>query len=175
MAQPEKQNRFSNSKVYKIECNVTGIIYVGSTTKELNVRLNQHKACYKAYLAGKFNYLTSFKVLENNDYDIHLLRAYDLKDNIDLIAREGYYIKKLNCVNKNIPGRTDAEYYLDNKIELNIKHNLYYNQNRIKIAAQNKTVCVCVCGKTYTHNHKSRHLESKKHIKLMAVIVPQIV
>ena len=133
MAQPEKRNRFENSKVYKIECNVTGLIYVGSTTKELNVRLSEHKSHYKRYVDGKFNYLTSFKVLENYDYDIHLLRAYDLLDNIDLLSKERYYIKKLNCVNKNIPGRTDAEYYRDNKIELNIKHNLYYNQNKVKI------------------------------------------
>ena len=191
MAQPEIKNRFENSKVYKLECNVTGLIYIGSTTSELNVRLSKHKSSYKAYLDGKYHYVTSFKVLESNDYDIHLLRSYDFDNNIDLLAKEGYYKKKINCVNKNTPGRTDKEYYQDNKIDIleyqteyrkqnkaiiNEKIKIYHNKNKAKIALQQKAVLICDCGCSYTKVHKLRHMESKKHIKLMAnIIVVQIV
>ena len=170
---PEKQNRFSNSKVYKIVDNTTGFIYVGSTTKELNVRLSKHKSAYKSFLAGIGNYITSFKVLENNDFDIHLIRSYDFDNKIDLIAKEGYYVKKLNCVNKIIPGRTDAEYYIDNKVEIVAKQKIYADNNRAIINIKQKAVLICACGCSYTKVHKLRHMESKKHIKLMAIL-PQI-
>ena len=156
----QKQNRFENSKIYKIVCNVTGLIYVGSTTLELNIRLSRHKSSYKRYLAGKHAYITSFKVLENDDFDIHLIRSYDFDNNIDLLSKERYYIEKLNCVNKMIPGRTGAEYYQYNKIEIN---------------ADKNTVCVCHCNCTYTKRNKAKHQKTEKHIKLMAAIVPQIV
>ena len=167
---PEKQNRFSNSKVYKIVDNTTGFIYVGSTTKELNVRLSKHKSAYKSFLAGIGNYITSFKVLENNDFDIHLIRSYDFDNKIDLLAKESFYIKKLNCVNKNIAGRTGAEYYNDNKEVINTRHNLYKHQNKIKIALQQNALCVCACGCNYTKVNKIPHQRSKKHIKLLATI-----
>ena len=162
----QKPNRFENSKVYKIVCNVTGLIYVGSTTSELNVRLSKHKSAYKSYLAGIGNYITSFKTLENNDYDIHLIRSYEFDNNIDLLAKESFYIKKLNCVNKNIAGRTGAEYYLENKVELIAKQKIYADKNRAKLNA----ICLCQCGINYAFHHKSDHEKTKKHAKLMALI-----
>ena len=170
MAQPEKRNRFENSKIYKIVDNTTGLIYVGSTTQELHKRIAIHKSHYKAYLAGTYNYVTSFEIIKNNDFDIHLIRAYDFEDKIDLLAKEKYWIKRLVCVNKNIPGRTVAEYYQDNKDDLNARHNLYNHQNKAKLNA----VCVCQCGINYTYHHKSDHEKTKKHEKLMANIMPQI-
>ena len=186
MAQPEKRNRFKNSKVYKITCNVTGLIYVGSTTQELHKRLQHHKACYKRYLDGKFHFLTSFKVLENNDYDIHLINSYDFDNKIDLLSKENHYIKKLKCVNKNVAGRTQAEYrtdnkekikeyYQDNKDDLKEKHKIYNQQNKIQISARKKTICVCSCGCSYKKCDKARHQRSNKHIKLAAINAIQIV
>ena len=157
----QKPNRFENSKIYKIECNVTGLIYVGSTTSELNVRLSKHKASYKGYLAGKYHYVTSFKVLENNDYDIHLIKAYDFEDNIDLLAKEKYWMKKLICVNKNV-GQTKEEVKEIQKI--------YAHNNRAIINTKQNAVCMCACGCSYTKVNKIPHQKSKKHEKLMAVI-----
>ena len=173
MNQLEIKNRFSNSKVYKLICNITGLIYVGSTTQELHTRLSEHKSTYKAYLADKSKkYYTSFEIIKNCDFDIKLIKAYDFENKHELLAKEGYWVKKLNCANKQIPGRTKAEYRADNKEEINAKNRLYNNQNKIKIAAQKKTVCICACGCEYTKSHKLRHLESKKHIKLMQKINP---
>ena len=170
----QKPNRFENSKVYKIVDNTTGLIYVGSTTQELNVRLSKHKSDYKRYLVGNYHFVTSFKVLENNDFDIHLIRSYEFDNNIDLLAKEGYYVKKLNCVNKNIAGRTGAEYYLENKVELVAKQKIYADKNRAIINIKQNTVCICACGCNYTKRNKAEHQKTKKHIKLMAAILPQI-
>ena len=41
---------YSKGKVYKIVCNITGLIYVGSTTKEyLCQRLTAHKNDYQIF------------------------------------------------------------------------------------------------------------------------------
>ena len=167
MKQPEQENKFENCNVYKIVCNVTGKIYVGSTTIELKKRLSQHKNHYKSYLNGKSKYVTSFKVIENNDCDIHLLGNYDLKDNSELLIKERYWFEKLNNVNKNTPGRTLAE--------TKEYHDRYRIENRAIINTNQNALCICACGCTYSKSHKSHHEKTKKHIKLMAAIVPQIV
>ena len=59
------------AKIYKIVCNKTGLVYVGATCKLLLCqRLTKHVSDYKRYLNGKTNFITSFKILENGDYDI---------------------------------------------------------------------------------------------------------
>ena len=46
---------YSKGKVYKIVCNITGKIYVGSTTKEyLSQRLTLHRANYQLFLISLF-------------------------------------------------------------------------------------------------------------------------
>jgi hypothetical protein len=59
-----EQNRYPKAKIYKIVCNITGVIFVGSTCKKLCQRIAQHREYYKQYLKGKHNYVTLFKVLK---------------------------------------------------------------------------------------------------------------
>ena len=61
---------YQKGKIYKIVCNETGLVYIGSTTQALSQRLQGHKKNYKSYLSDKNNYIHSFKVLENDDYNI---------------------------------------------------------------------------------------------------------
>ena len=43
---------YAKGKIYKIVCNVTGLIYVGSSTKHyLSDRLGNHTARYRKYLS----------------------------------------------------------------------------------------------------------------------------
>ena len=178
-------NRFGNSKVYKIVCRVTGLIYIGSTTQELKKRLMTHTYHYKMYLAGTYAFTTSYKVLENNNYYIKKIKSYNFENNNELLEKEGYWIRKYLCVNKIIPGRTTKEYHQDNKIaihlrhkeyhenhkvELNDKHKIYYQKNKIELTIYKKTVCICECGCTYTRSSKGQHLKTEKHAKLMATI-----
>ena len=103
-------------KIYKLECLTLGLIYIGSTTKKyLSERLVQHKCDYKKYQNNNHHYVSSFKILENNNYCIYLLDNVNYNTKDELLAREGYYIKTLECVNKCISGRTKKEYYRDNR------------------------------------------------------------
>ncbi len=134
---------------------MTGLQYIGSTTKLLCQRLGQHRSNYKSYLKGTSHYVTSFKILENDDYSIILIENYPCKNKEELCARERYYIDSIGCVNKVVPQRTRHQYRKDNKE--NIKQ--YYIENKIYLNEK----CQCSCGVSYIRRSKARHNASKRH------------
>lgn len=162
----QKSNeKYANAKIYKITCNVTGLCYVGSTCLTLSQRLRKHEYNYKYYLEGKTNYVTSFEILENDDYQISLLQSYPCEDNKELLVKEGWYQKKYydRSVNKNTVGKTIEEkkqeakqYRQDNKEAIHKKQNI---KGKIKIT--------CECGIQYNKSGKTQHLRSNKHKEYM--------
>ena len=110
---------YANSRIYRIVCNVTGKQYIGSTTQSLAKRLSTHKSNFRVWQQGKCNFITSFNIIENGDYDIVLVEELpDIKNVEQLRARERYHIEANECVNKVIPTRTMKEYYAANKEEI---------------------------------------------------------
>jgi hypothetical protein len=147
-------------KIYKIVDLSTDECYIGSTCEPtLARRLAKHIGHLREYEAGKRRYITSFKILENRNYDIQLIEAYPCNNKMELHAREGYYIKNTECVNKVVPTRTDAEYSLDTRE----KRKLYRLNNKEKIRANKSRRYNCMCGGKYTHCNKSNHYRSNKH------------
>jgi hypothetical protein len=128
---------YQNSKIYKIVDNTNGNVYIGSTCKILYERLAQHGYDYKRYLDGNYHFVTSFKILEKNNYEIELIELCPCNSKIELHKRERYYIETIECINKNIPSRTKQE-------SQNEKHN-------------------CECGGKYTISNKVQHFKSSKH------------
>ena len=55
---------------------------------------------------GNKHCITSFKILENNDYNIILLETVKCNSKDELLQRERYWIESTTCVNKYIPSRT---------------------------------------------------------------------
>ena len=47
---------YQNGKIYKIVCNITGLVYIGSTIENLTERLWGHVYHYNSYLDGKRRY-----------------------------------------------------------------------------------------------------------------------
>ena len=96
---------YSLGKIYKIECNVTGLIYIGSTCEPtLARRWANHVSDYKRYLNSSKHYITSFKVLENGNYNIVLIEKYSCNSKDELLSRERYWTQQIDCVNKCKPG-----------------------------------------------------------------------
>jgi hypothetical protein len=181
---------YKNGKIYRIVCNETGLQYIGSTTQKLTQRLTSHKVKYKGYLNEKYHYVTSFKILENNNFDIILIENCSCDNKEELHKRERYFIETMNCVNKNIPTRTDKEYrnynkevmkeyYENNKDKIkeikkeyyennkNIIKELskeYYENNKNKIKERNSIKYNCECGIIICKSSKVNHLKSKKHL-----------
>ena len=81
-------------KIYKIIDNTNDDIYIGSTAeKTLAHRLCKHKSDFKRWKEGKSNYVSSYKIIENGNYDIILLESCPCNNRDELKAREKYYIQ----------------------------------------------------------------------------------
>ena len=87
---------YTNSKIYKIVCNITGECYIGSTTQSLEARLNTHK--------HSSNSCKSKQIIERGDFKIVLLEELENCVCIEeLNDRERYYIDNNCCINKKKP------------------------------------------------------------------------
>jgi selenocysteine-specific translation elongation factor len=131
--------RYKNAKIYKIVDNTNGNVYVGSTCEPtLALRLAKHRSKYKNYLKVGSGFVTSFKILENNDYSIVLLEEYPCETKDQLLARERFYIENNKCINKVVPTRSKNEYYEENKDKLKEQSKEYYEENKDKLKEQSK-------------------------------------
>jgi hypothetical protein len=154
---------YAESKIYKIVG--SGLTYYGSTCQPtLAKRLAAHKCDYKRYKDGKNHcVIKSFDIFELGEYTIVLVEKYPCTSKDELHARERYYIENNECVNKNIPNRTDAEYYQANKECIKAKVSKYREINKIAINLKRVEVRLCECGSKYTFSNYNRHAKSNMH------------
>ncbi len=99
---PNKYDKadYSNGKIYKIICNKTELVYIGSTCATLEQRLKRHAYYCKSYMEKKSNsFITSIYVIYYNDYKIELIENYPCNSKKELEDREYYYISQFKCVN----------------------------------------------------------------------------
>jgi hypothetical protein len=166
---------YKNGKIYKIVCNRTGKVYIGSTCKSLSGRLAGHRSNYNSFLKNNHNYVSSFEVLENADYSIVLIEECKAKNKMELHQRERHFIDTIDCVNKYIPSRSKKEYNFEYRQNNKEKIKEYYRydidkskenyiNNIDKIKEYRMQHNVCQCGGTYTNAHKQQHLKSKMHM-----------
>ena len=147
---------YAFGKIYKIVCNKTGLVYVGSTCEPtLAHRLARHKQDYSKYLRGVRGLTASFKILENNDYDIVLLEDVKCENRDQLFQRERYYQDLIPNINKLKNARTAEE----NK-------KIHYDSNK---AYEKKLKRACVCGGKYNDNlsNRTKHFNTIKHQKFI--------
>jgi hypothetical protein len=144
-------------KIYKITCNLTGLCYYGSTKKKLITRLSEHKNDYKRFLNGRLRFLTSFDIIKNNDYKIELIEECFIDNKKE---REGYYIRKFDCVNKNKPDGTQRE--RDKKFSEKNKETIAEKKKE-----KGKVKYTCECGSILRKDGKSEHKKTKKHQKFL--------
>jgi hypothetical protein len=119
-----------NVNFYKIVCNNTGAIYVGSTVKTIEQRLQNHENHYRLYLDGKFCFITSFIILENKNYSIELIDSVVCTDKKHRDLIEGLHILNNDCINKYQPGRDKKQYRQDNKEQIKEYKKQYYQDNK---------------------------------------------
>lgn len=127
-------------KIYKME-SPSGLIYIGSTCEPtLARRLAGHKRDYKSWKNGKFSYVTSFKLFEEDEDNtqIYLIKKFPCDNKDELHAEEGKTIKEHNCVNKNIAGRTKKEWADDNQEKIKEYQKEYYEKNKDTILEADK-------------------------------------
>ena len=169
---------YQNGKIYKIEDAGGNMCYIGSTTKQyLSYRMALHRSDYKKWKAGTHTRLSVIDIFEKYGVEnckIVLIELFPCQSKDELHKREAHYITTTECVNKQIPGRTLAEYYQDNKERIRKEHNEYYaktkeakklyqEKNKEKIRARRSEVLDCECGNTYVKGGTSQHMNSNTH------------
>jgi hypothetical protein len=159
--------------VYKLWSTQTADIYIGSTKERyLGNRLSKHKWGYKKYILDKQHYVTSYEIVKYDDCKIECLEVIEFNDIVELRAKEGQYIRELNCVNKVIPGRTHKEWDNDNK-EARLKIKKKYRDNNKDKAAEyyqstkegRQVMIKCECGKDVMKCSMARHIKQKQHLQ----------
>ena len=104
---------YSTSKIYKVLEYQNTKRYIGSTIDTLYKRMNKHKYDYKLYLNSKKGYLTIFGVLDEfgvQNCKIELVEHFACNTREEWHAREGAHQRETKCVNKQVAGRSRAEY-----------------------------------------------------------------
>ena len=177
---------YNDGKIYRIVCNKTGLCYIGSTTYDkLSRRMSVHTADFKRWKKDNTTRkCSSVYVMENEDYDLVLIENVNCNSKDELHRRERYWIENMECVNKQIPTRTHAEYrethqeqinnynkkyYDDNREREILRNKVYYESNPEKMKENYRKVCekesiLCACGKYYTYKHKTRHMATQQHL-----------
>jgi hypothetical protein len=157
---------YQRGKIYKLVNDEMGLTYYGSTCNELRKRFHTHKS--------ETNRSSSKKLFEKGEVQIILVEKYPCNDKMELLKRERYYIENNECVNKNIPLRTDKEYYNDNKEKyrdyyqnnkesMNKKSRDYHEKNKESMNKKQKEKFNCECGGKFTRIHKATHLKTNRH------------
>lgn len=143
---------YQNGKIYKIWSLSSDLIYIGSTTQELNQRLAGHVRSYKKYLKTNKNKCTSYELLKLNDYKIELIELYKCDSKKELERREGIIQRenKKNLVNLYIAGRTSKERLLEDGDRIRERDRLRYQNNEERQNKQKKA------AKEYVENNRDK-------------------
>lgn len=185
---------YQDAKIYKITSPSTDKVYVGSTTLTLSLRFCGHKCDYVRWKSGFHNYISSYEIVKYDDCQIELIENFPCSGKKELSVRERYYIDNTeNCTNKQLPTRSQKQWFKDNdeylkqkskiyreqnkevlnekkklyyemnKDEMNMKSKIRYEQNIEEIKQKRKIKHNCECGGVWSGFHKPRHIETKKH------------
>jgi hypothetical protein len=174
---------YANGKIYQVMAKHGGDVYVGSTTKEyLSQRMDGHRGQYKRWKNDKSNNVTVFGIFEKYGVEnccIVLLELVNATNIDELMARERHWIQSTPCVNKNIPGRTraqykvdnreqilsyDAQYRVDNREQVLAYQAQYQADNRELLNLKQSEKVQCNCGCSVRRSGMSDHRKTQKHL-----------
>ena len=139
---------YQKAKIYKLWSpqGEEDEVYYGSTCNDLRFRKNGHKC--------KGNICSSKILFEKyDDVRIELVEDYPCNNRAELNKREGHYIRENKCLNKQIPDRTQKEYYEVNKEKITEKIREYQLKNKEK----RKEI-----DKNFYENNREKIVEQKR-------------
>ena len=116
-------------RIYFIKNYTNNLLYIGSTTRNLEERFKEHKRDIDKYPI--FKLYKAMKEHNNDNFYILLIEELEVDGIKDLRRKEGEYIKLIKpALNKNIAGRSMKQYQIDNKDKLKIYRKNYYRKYR---------------------------------------------
>ena len=148
---------FQNTIIYKLECNKTGLIYIGSTCRDFRERLNKHKKRLDC---------SSKKIILNNDYKADILFKYPCDSNLEKITKEQEFIdiyKKYygDLVVNIFNAKSTKDILQEQKRVGRAKH---YQNNSADINEKRKVKILCdVCNRDIRKADISTHKKTDEH------------
>jgi Uri superfamily endonuclease len=152
--------------IYKITCDETFDVYIGSTSKTIQKRLAKHKVDYKQRILNKIKKnITSFKIVRYDSAKIETISTHHNVSKRQLHEIERCAIEnEPNAVNKTIPTRTYTteemiDYRRKYRTDNRDRSSMYRAHNLERMTEHHP----CECGGRYNNQHKTRHMQSKQH------------
>ena len=147
--------------IYCITCLTTGEKYIGSTSKNIEVRLEQHR--------NPFNQCSSKQIIQRNNYEIALLETMltDKKREVYALERKWIETHRDKAINKNIPCQTQDEkraYMRAYEKENAEYYKAYRNAHKDKWHSKVE----CACGSIVSRINQYAHLKTDKHHKKLS-------
>jgi hypothetical protein len=158
-ADTESDDKYGDGKIYRLDYG--GLTYIGSTIQSLQQREWKHRSLD---CTSKLLYEQAAK--DGGTVIMTLIEDYPCKSKKELARREGFYQQQIECVNKQVAGRTRTEslkaYYEANK-EANWDTILEYK----RAWSEALPTVTCECGGKYKRN-QSRHIKTQQHQRFVA-------
>jgi len=176
--------KYPNALIYRIVCNETGEVYIGSTVGTLEQRMCVHRTGAKRYNTWVANgsvgkrpdgaHCCSLHILNRGNYEYFEIQPYPCNTKPELYLREGdiqiKYKKELGalCINICIAG---AHARAGGKVEYNKQYNKqYYKNNAEKLREQSKQYykenADTICEYTKQYNQKNAtKIAARKKVK----------
>ena len=171
-----ENNRYNNTKIYKLYEVTNGYFYIGSTCSTLSKMLSEHK--HVAIRQPETKVYKCFNSIGWNNVKIILMEEHYLENRDQQLREENrvimMYLHEDKCLNSIRPWFTEEE-----KLEMSkarqqrtaIHQKEYYKLNRDRILERNKewsnkikeVNCYCGCGSVYRMYNKTQHAKSNKH------------
>ncbi len=145
--------------IYKLESSFEEPgLYVGSTVNMYNRKIKHKYDCNnpnsKNHNFKLYKYIRDYGGF--NNWFMLTIEQFEYETKEQFKERENYWIKKLGADLNMIDAVADKNYYKK-------QNKKYHEENREKILKKNNEKFDCECGGKYTHSHKTRHINSKKH------------
>lgn len=174
-------NAYENGKIYCLENSENDMKYVGSTCKTLKTRFIQHVAASKTMNAAIYQ---AMREIGSDKFSIRHLSDVRCSNRSELVAEENCWVRHLKTLsphgyNTTVPGRSQAVYLVENRVELSRKARLKYLENRddqrLRTAAyilahkeeieakDNARNFLCECGKPVSYHNRVQHQRTKIH------------
>jgi hypothetical protein len=126
--------------------------------------MNEHRKAYRLFKDGKSKKVYVYDLFDEfgiENCKIELIELYPCNSKMELRRREGHHQQLIDCVNRNVAGRTRKEYYADNRDAKIAYQSEYRATHRDYISER---VCCPTCGCSCRRDVIARHQKSKKHI-----------
>lgn len=158
---------FDNGQIYKLYSSIGDLIYIGSTTRTLNRRYNNHRTVFRQKKLGNAiynkHYCSSeilFEKYGEQNVHIQLIEEYPCQNAHELHSRERYWIELYQdkCVNARSPTLRKSK-----KLQYIIEYQ--------------KKIVQCDCGLSMRYGNLSYHKKSLKHqrrLQLQDINTPDI-